>query len=374
MSRQRAISATLAAYLARQFLASLLTVLLFAALIILLFDGLELLRRAAGQPEATMTTIAGMALLRLPTLLLTVLPLCILFGAMIAFWRLTRSRELVVARASGLSAWQFLAPALALAFLVGAAKVAALEPLASAMHAAFDRVERRLDGAGTPLLGGSGLWFGDRLEQREAGDLNPGQVLVHAHGIQPAEMAVTEVTLFRFGTDGRFAERIDAPLARLSGGAWEIEDATVTAADGRSARRAYITLPSTLAWHDLIGGAAPPEALSVWQLPAFIGVMEQAGFSALAHKLRLQNLIASPFLLCGLVLVAAAFALHPGRRVYPARIAAMGVATGLGLFLASDLVLALGAAGQVPVPLAAWAPALICLLAGTAALLHFEDG
>src|SRR5690606_30792234 len=68
MNRRRGISATLAAYLARQFLGSLLTVLLFAALVILLFDGLELLRRAAGQPEATMTTIAGMALLRLPAL------------------------------------------------------------------------------------------------------------------------------------------------------------------------------------------------------------------------------------------------------------------------------------------------------------------
>src|SRR5690606_605737 len=258
MNRRRGISATLAAYLARQFLGSLLTVLLFAALVILLFDGLELLRRAAGQPEATMTTIAGMALLRLPALLLTVLPLCILFGALIAFWRLTRSRELVVARASGLSAWQFLTPALVLAFLLGAAKVAALEPVASAMHAAFDRIERRLDGGGAPLFGGSGLWFGDRLEQREAGDPHPGQLLVHARGVRQAEAALTDVTLFRFGTDGRFAERIDAPLARLSDGVWEIEDATVTTADGRTARRAYVTLPSALAWHDLVGGAAPP--------------------------------------------------------------------------------------------------------------------
>src|SRR5690606_27052525 len=151
------------------------------------------------QPTTTMTTVAGMALLRLPALLLTVLPLCVLFGAMVAFWRLTRSRELVVARASGLSAWQFLAPALALAFLLGAAKVTALGPIASARQAGCNRIEARLGrGSGTTLLGNSGLWFGDRLEQRQAGDPTPGQLLVHAGGIRPEEAAVTDLTLFRF--------------------------------------------------------------------------------------------------------------------------------------------------------------------------------
>ena len=40
----------------------------------------------------------------------------------------------------------------------------------------------------------------------------------------------------------------------------------------------------------------------------------------------------------------------------------------------SDLVFALGLSGRVPVELAAWAPAAVCLLLGGTTLLHLEDG
>ena len=99
-----------------------------------------------------------------------------------------------------------------------------------------------------------------------------------------------------------------------------------------------------------------------------------AGFSTLRHRLQLHGQLASPLLMCGLVLVGAGFALRPGRRLHPVRLVAAGAAAGLGLLVASNLVLALGAAGRLPVLLAAWGPAAFCIAAGAAALLRSEDG
>jgi len=62
-----------------------------------------------------------------------VMPFAILFGTMLAFWRLTRSNELVVARAAGVSVWGFLTPALAVALLIGVVAVTLLNPIASLM-------------------------------------------------------------------------------------------------------------------------------------------------------------------------------------------------------------------------------------------------
>src|SRR3546814_9753081 len=100
------------------------------------------MRRAASRPTMTLEVVGEVALLRLPSLIQTVLPICVLFGAIAAFWRLTRSRELVVARASGVSVWQFLAPALALALLVGIFKVVLIGPVASSLLAKAERLER----------------------------------------------------------------------------------------------------------------------------------------------------------------------------------------------------------------------------------------
>jgi len=73
-----------------------------------------------------------------------VLPFGILFGTMLAFWRLTRSNELVVARAAGVSVWQFLMPAVLVALLVGVVAVTVFNPIASSMEARFEKLDNRI--------------------------------------------------------------------------------------------------------------------------------------------------------------------------------------------------------------------------------------
>ena len=51
-----------------------------------------------------------------------------------------------------------------------------------------------------------------------------------------------------------------------------------------------------------------------------------------------------------------------------------GVATGFLLYFLSDVVSALGVSARIPVALAAWSPAVVCCLLGTAMLFHLEDG
>ena len=70
-----------------------------------LFDFIELLRRAATKPDATFALVLQIAGLRLPYVTMQLLPFAVLLGGIVAFWRLTRSSELIVARASGVSAW-----------------------------------------------------------------------------------------------------------------------------------------------------------------------------------------------------------------------------------------------------------------------------
>ena len=67
-------------------------------------------RRRHG-PKRRFWLLLEMAALKLPHMAQEIMPFAILFGTMMAFWRLTRSNELVVARAAGVSVWQFLTPA-----------------------------------------------------------------------------------------------------------------------------------------------------------------------------------------------------------------------------------------------------------------------
>ena len=138
--RRPRLSPTLTRYIARQFFFSLATFVCALVGIIFLATVVDLIDRLASK-DVSLTVTLQMALLKLPHLSQEVMPFTILFAAMTTFWRLTRSHELVVARAAGVSAWQFLLPVIGSAVVVGCLTVTALNPLASILLSRFERLE-----------------------------------------------------------------------------------------------------------------------------------------------------------------------------------------------------------------------------------------
>jgi lipopolysaccharide export system permease protein len=114
--------------------------------------------------------------------------------------------------------------------------------------------------------------------------------------------------------------------------------------------------------------------MSFWSLPGFIRLLQRSGFPAQRHRLYFDILLARPFLLSAMVLVAATFSLRRERRGGTTMMIVGGVATGFLLYFLSDLIFALGLSATIPVTLAAWTPTGIGMIFGTSMLLHLEDG
>jgi lipopolysaccharide export system permease protein len=363
------IGTTMSAYLARQFLLWFGAVFGTMLAIIFLLDYVELIRRAGAKSEATLGLLLEMAALKLPHMAQEVLPFAVLFGAMMAFWRLTRTNELVVARAAGMSVWQFLAPAVSFALLIGVVSITVFNPVASTLQASYEALDNRvLRGvANRSALFPSGLWL------RESG---PGgnHVMLHADRAAPGETAVDGVTFFFFNGPDRFAARIDAKEARLEPGRWRVFDGIRWRADGSADPFTETVVPTQLTVEKIRDSFGTPETMSFWKLPSFIELLEASGFSTQRHRLRFNALLAKPFLLCAMVLIAATFSTRMQRRGGATLMVMMGVAAGFLLYFLSDIVYALGLSARIPVELAAWVPTGVCLLIGTSLLLHLEEG
>src|ERR1700710_2171326 len=112
------VAITLSLYIARQFMAAVMIMLAALSGLVSLFDFIELLRRSATKPDATFALVTQIAALRLPYVAMQILPFAVLLGGIVAFWRLTRTSELIVARAAGVSAWHFLSAPLLCAVLI----------------------------------------------------------------------------------------------------------------------------------------------------------------------------------------------------------------------------------------------------------------
>ncbi|MDP6344887.1 MAG: LPS export ABC transporter permease LptG [Alphaproteobacteria bacterium] len=362
------LSPTLSLYLGRQFLTGIGFVLLVLLALVFLFDLVELLRRASGRESAGLGLVLQMALLNLPSLAQKVLPFAALFGAIMTFSRLTRSHELIVARAAGVSVWQFLAPALVIAVLLGGFVVTLFNPLAAIMVSRYEQLEGRfLEGRQSLLaVSATGLWL------RQADRF--GQSVVHARNVSSAGTDLKDVIVYLYKGTDQFVGRIDATGARLLPGRWLLTDALLTRPEEAAIRTPEYELKTSLTLAQIQESFASPETLSFWSLPRFIRTLEAAGFSATRHRLHWHSVLSTPLLLCAMVLLAATFSLRLTRRGHTGLLIAAGVLAGFLLYFVSDVVHAFGIAGNLPIVLAAWTPTGVCALLGLSMLLHLEDG
>ena len=362
------MSLTLFAYIARQFLYSITGVFLGLLGTIYMFDVIELMRRATGKDMVTPWVIIQMATFKLPKMEQEVMPFAILFGGMYAFWRLTRSNELVVARAAGISVWQFLLPALSIAFAVGVIQVGLLSPISSALMARFERMESLYfrNQVSALSVSSTGLW----LRQGDAA----GQAVIHATRMDQQTFELQNVIVFLYQGTDKFAGRLDAASGRLANKLWVLDQVYVSLPDQPTTFTKRYELPTDLTIERIQDSFASPDTMSFWELQSFIATLEKAGFSAHRHRLHFHSQLAVPLLLCAMVLIAATFSLRPTRRGGTAYMIVGGVVAGFMLFFISDIVLALGLSATIPVVLAAWTPAGVSSLLGAAMLLHLEDG
>lgn len=361
---------TLFRYIMRQFFAWCAAIFFAMLSIVFILDYVELIRRAGTRPDATLLVLFEMAALKQPDMAQQVMPFAILFGTMMAFWRLTRSHELVVARAAGISAWQFLAPPLTGAFLVGVLVVTVFNPIASVMQASYEQLENRiLRGAtGDQLaLSSTGLWL---RQSDRAGNHS----IVHATGFQVKQQALDNVMILFLTGDTKLTRRIDAKEAVLQNGAWQVRDGTLWEPDKPLQPFTELKVDTNLTANKIQESFASPETMSFWELPGFIRLLDNSGFSSQRHRLYFNALLARPFLYAAMVLIAAAFSLRMQRRGGATLMIAAGVASGFALYFLSDVVFALGLSASIPIALAAWTPTGVTWLLGTALLLHLEDG
>jgi lipopolysaccharide export system permease protein len=365
---------TLSIYISRVFLAAVSAMLVSLSLLVSLFDFIELLRRSATKPDATFGLLAEIAGLRLPYIAIQILPFAALLGGIMAFWRLTRSSELVVARAAGVSAWQFLTAPVACAIFLGVFATSAVSPLSSVMYARAEQLDNTYlrTGGGPLALAGGQLW----LRQSDRGLDPQGIAIIHARGVQLRGKTLTaqDVSVFRLDSSDRMLARIEATKATLGPGAWALENARSVKPDHLPDPPQAGSLPTDLTVGRVQESFSSPDTLSVWALPGFIDLLNRSGFSSIRHRLHFQALLALP-LLCGtMALVAAGFSMRPARRGGVARMIGSGVAAGFALFVVSKVAEEFGQSGALPVMLAAWAPAGAGLMLAVALLLHVEDG
>lgn len=205
----KVIGGIFARYIGLRFLSTVVLVFVGIVALVALLDYIEMTRRAADLPNVSALLVAKTSLFRVPQVTERILPFCVLIGAMSCFLGLSRRLELVVARAAGMSAWQFVAPALIVALLIGVFDTVVYNPISAVLQERSKRYESELFGRDPSTASGGGpFWASQRNDD--------GQAIINAKSSRDQGVSLTGVTVFAYDTGGHFKRRIEARADRKS--------------------------------------------------------------------------------------------------------------------------------------------------------------
>ncbi|RFC69172.1 LPS export ABC transporter permease LptG [Mesorhizobium denitrificans] len=358
---------TLNRYFLRRYASITMWIFLGVFCLAFLVDFTELTSRIAGLPGFTVPLGLAMSGLRVPMIMLQTVPFVALFSAMAMLISLNRKYELVIARSAGISAWQFLLPPCIGAFIFGLLAIAILNPLAAYGISRVEQIDTMIrSGSSNEVSAFAAPWLRQKTAQ--------GDTIIGARAILDQGLTLSDAVFLSLDRDGNIAERNDAKQAFLRDGYWELEGVQRFRDGVAGEAIPSMRVPTNLRPEFVQERLARPETIPFYELPAKIDAARSFGLRADAFAMQLHSLIALPFLLIAMTLIAATVSMRFARMGQSSVMILGGVTAGFLLYVVSVLVRAFGNAGLVPPVVAAWIPVVVASFFGVTFLLYKEDG
>lgn len=344
-----------------------ITFWIFAGLTTLIFiiTFTEVSGRIARIEGSSLALAASVAALQVPMLMQQFVAFVALISGMATLASLNRKYELVVARAAGVSAWQFLMPICLGALVFGVLTVTVVNPIAAQGLAQSRSIEAGLRGASTASAVDT-PWIKQRTEE--------GETIIGARTVLSQGLELAEATFLRLSPEGDIYERLDADRAVLRPGTWELSGVSRYRPGEPAERLETAEIATNLEPEFVTEQLADPELIPIYELPRKIAAARSFGLPANGFATHLHSMIALPALLVAMTLIAATVSMRFARMGQSASMILGGVLAGFLLYVVSVLVRAFGTAGFVPPPAAAWFPVLVASFVGVTFLLYKEDG
>jgi LPS export ABC transporter permease LptF/LPS export ABC transporter permease LptG len=309
--------------------------------------------------QTTLGTLLAYLFWVTPQFMTWIIAIAVLLSALVTVGLLTKSSELIVMRACGVSIYRTAVPLIAFALIATALLVGFQERVLVITNRRAEYLEQM-------IRYGSAKMF-DVLNRKWL--IGPDGELYHYEYYDPNRRELNQLSVFEFdaathalarrtyATQASYAPRSPqgdtTPWIAQSGWHREFGAPDVT----KFAPFTTVRLPLEPA--DYFVTEAPKEdRMNYGQLKKYIEDLKASGYNVLEYEVSLQRKLAYPLVPVIMTLIAVPFAVTTGRRGAMYGIG-VGIVLALVYWTTISVFAALGAAGIVPPGLAAWAPNLI---------------
>jgi lipopolysaccharide export system permease protein len=293
--------------------------------------------------------------LRLPDILAELIPVAALLAGLIAFAELARHSELTAIYAGGMSKVR-----LALAMVPAVVLISGFQLLIEDQARPAAMKELRAWGVGDFATDeANAIW------------LRRGADILRIETIDPRQVELHGLTIFRRDAEGNLIAKIDAARAVFEDGSWTLYDvARSEIASATVDRLEHMPWSGEVAPADLDILVTIPAEMPLHALLRVVDDPELGSQPAYRYATWLHERIAGPVTTAMLLLLTVAIARPPRGKATQSMLVAVGIGGGFLLWTFDNLALSFGDLGLVPPLLAAWTPVPVIAAIAASIVLH----
>ena len=314
------------------------------------------------------------ALYRLPDFLLKTLPLIILISGMVTFIRLSKSLEIIAAKASGFTFFHILIGPIFLTLMIGILATGLLNPITSITNSISNQYLISL-GVTKPSeiqLKSKGIFLREKI--------GSGYAIITADKINNIGTTLYNVKRLEFNNENALINRSQSPSSLLVENAWVLQDATnwqnLTINGIKKIKKSSyqeLKFYTNITHEQILNSFSDPSMISIWNIPKFIQQLKNSGFEARKHLRYFYAELTRPLTLIAMLLIGCAFTSTAVIRQPISVIIVMSLLSGFILYSFDRVIASLADNNQLPILLSSIGPPLCGIFLSLSIFIFREE-
>lgn len=276
-----------------------------------------------------------LASLKLPYLILELIPLISFISTLFFLHHLNKTRELSAIFSSGMPILHLLKPMIICGFILGIIFTAILQPIASTLLNHHDLLEMKISKKHINQINISktGIMIAEEYQNEKR--------ILHIRSIDLTKQELHHITVLFTDSNNLFKKRIDAKYGKISDNKLILHDCILFNAPPNTQGEALnlYRVDTSISLKNIKDGFTDPEHISIWHLKNIITVLNNAGMSSIKHSIYYYKQLWKPMMMVATIMLATCLAQTRPRRTDNFKILGFGIASGFIIYVLNEILL-----------------------------------
>ena len=344
-------------YIIKEFIKSLLTVVIVMLSIIILINLLDEFNFFKAKKDLKFITFLLFVALKIPNSLINLMPFIILFGGIVFFLKIYNYNEVVSLRVMGYSNIQIiLIPALT-SFIIGFFLIFFFVPFSSSFLKYYEELKGQYNDAKNLIfINQNGIWIIDKNDKEKN--------IIRIEKIDRDFLKIENITIYNYNNNNDFIKRIDAENGQINKKKWELNKINIISANKKNKENYLknIIYDSNTDINEIKNIYKNTETSSLFNINKEMLILEDKGYSSIDLRIRYQKLISLPIYLLAMSILSGLMTINLGKTSSYLRYGVYGVVISIIIYFLNDLSITIGKSGIISVDFSVWIPIFLIIL------------